>query len=156
MELGASDVGVVEPGVESYEFGECGVGSFVVGGFRLRYGHVEEQVTVVRKQLQRSRIVGYGGAVVADALAGHAAYFPCVGQEGVALDGECGVGNGAFEVVEVVFGKRPEQVWLGHVGLCADDLVEVLDREDIVLEVERVASYREHTVSVELAVCRQE
>ncbi len=131
----AAEIAVVERGVVAQQFIEGFAGAGVVFDVGLCEGFVEEQLAVAGQQTQSVVVVLDGGSVEPEILPGHAAHFVGVGEERIQFDCLGRVGFGTAEIVEVDFRHRPQEVWLCHVWLGGDGLVEILDREHVVLEV---------------------
>ena len=89
-------------------------------------------------------------------LSRHAAHLPCVGEVGVEANGCGGVVLGAGIVFEVELGYGAEHVWLCEKRLGLYGLVEVLYRQHIVIEVQRVLAYTHHLLGVDLRLYRHE
>ena len=87
-------------------------------------------------------------------LAYHATQFVCICDERIALDCNADICLGATHIVEVVFGESPVEVGLGEIRLGRYDLIEILDRKHVVLEVKRVAPDIEDLIGIDLR-CRR-
>ena len=74
-------------------------------------------------------------------------------MERIAFDSIIAVELRTHVVAQLDLGNRPQEVWLGEVGLEFDDLVEILDAEHIVVEIQGVAANRGDAVGVELRLC---
>ena len=88
-----------------------------------------------------------------EVLTGYASRFPCVCQKGIELDGLACVGFGSGVVLEVDLGDGSEKIWPCEIGLGPDYLVEVLNRQHVVLEIESILPDSNHLVGVDLSLC---
>ena len=83
-------------------------------------------------------------------LARDTSHFVCVGDKRIFLYRHGSVFLRAPVVVETEFGYRPEKIGLREIWFCRYDLIEILNREYIVFKIERILTYAEHLVSVDL------
>ena len=72
--------------------------------------------------------------------AGNTTQEVSAGEDRVTLKSQRGISLSSGVVIEVDLRHSPIEVRLGHPGAQADDLVEVPHRDDIVIEVDRIAS----------------
>jgi hypothetical protein len=68
----------------------------------------------------------------------------------IALDGLRAISLCTTEVIEIIFGYATEEPRFIEPRFLADSLIKVLDREDIILIIERGAPYHHQTVGIEL------
>ena len=95
--------------------------------------------------------------VVLDGLADHAEILACdtselvgIRNERIVVNGYRGILFSTLEIIEIELGECSEEIGLCEVRLGRNDLIKILYRKDIILEVESVAADLKHLVSVDL------
>ena len=96
-------------------------------------------------------IVIDGPLIITQILPGDTPHLVSVHDKGVALDTERAILLGTLVVVEAELGDTPVEIGLGHIGFHLDYLIEILHRQDVILEVESVAPDIHHPVGVDLS-----
>ena len=95
-------------------------------------------------------IVGHGQVVLLLLNARKAPQLVDVDHVGITLQSCCAVALSAGIVVEIILGHPTEEPWLVEIGLGRNGLIEVLDREDVILVIKGRTPDGDEPVSVEL------
>ncbi len=150
----APNVSAIKSAVRGEQRIECGSSLVIPLQFLICESLVEQYHTVFRQSAEHFVIIVQRVFNVSDILVGHRAQLVGVKQKRILFDSCRCIGYSSAEIVEIVFGYRPEKIWLCEIRLGGNDLVEVLYRQHIVFEIKRVAPYLHHLVGIDLCVCR--
>ena len=150
LQLRTIEIGSRFVGEELDEVIEAAVGTSVVLFQGIRHGQTSQKNLVLGLYTQTLLEVGYCSVILLQILTSNATHLPSGDKEWIALNTSRSVLGSAQVIVQINLGYASIEVRVSQIGLDGNNLIEILYRQHIVLEVKGIAADGQHTVRVYL------
>ena len=149
-QLCACQVGAVVVGIKLQQAFVGGCRGIVFLQVLLADGFVDEKHFFLRQIFQAHIVVAHRLAIFIQRLSGNAAHLIGIHNERIDFERLVAILLGTLIVVEVDFCHSTIEIRLGKIRLCLDYLIEILNRQHIILKIQGVATNVQHLLGVDL------